>query len=128
MIDIDNMTIKELRDLQALAKSIFGAASPQPDTVERFDEKPVIVRSYGAGLFFGYIVWKVQNEVECVRCRRIWNWKGANTASEIALNGVIAQGSRVAEATPRHRILDVIEIIDAQPSCVKALEAAKWQP
>ena len=121
-IDIGQLTFAQLKEIAA----IVGGACKSKKVASTCDERPVIVRSYGAGAFFGYLAEKRGNEVLLVRCRRIWNWKGANTLSEIALHGITPQGSRVAEPTPRHRVLDVVEIIDAQPEAVKNLEAAKW--
>ncbi len=123
-IDIGDLTLAQMKEIAAIVGGTCKPKAAKP----MCDERPVIVRSYGAGAFFGYLAEKRGNEVLLVRCRRIWNWKGANTLSEIALNGITPQGSRIAEPTPRHIILDVIEIIDAQPACVKILEAAKWQP
>lgn len=122
-IDIDSLTFGQLKQIAALV----GVASPKAPKATLAPRK-VVVRSYGAGVFFGTLVAKRGNEVELTGCRRIWNWRGANTLSEIALTGITAKGSRVAKPTPRHTILDVVEIIDAQPAAVDVLEAAEWSP
>ena len=125
-INLDDLTLGQLKEITALATATGACA--KKDNATTYSELPVIVRSYGAGVFFGYLVHKVENEVDLVRCRRIWNWKGANTLSEIALRGITPKGSRVAEPTPKHKVLDVIEIIDAQPEAVRVLESARWEP
>jgi len=129
-IDIDSLTLGQLREIKALlgVRSCKAKSKRVMVRGESFEELPVIVRSYGAGVFFGYLVRKHENEVDLVRCRRIWNWKGANTLSEIALRGITPNGSRVAEPTPKHKVLDVLEIIEAQPEAVRVLESAKWAP
>jgi hypothetical protein len=127
-INLDDLTLGQLKELTALAAATGVCASASKPTVAACAELPVIVRSYGAGVFFGYLTHKHENEVDLVRCRRIWNWKGANTLSEIALRGITPKGSRVAEPTPKHKVLDVIEIIEAQPEAVRVLESARWEP
>ena len=89
--------------------------------------KAVIVRSYGAGVFFGRQVERNGTEILLENCRRIWSWKGANTLSEISLRGVGA-GSRVAEITRSHLVLDVIEVIECEEAAIASIEAAGWAP
>ena len=86
--------------------------------------KPVIVRTYSAGVHFGYLVKRYGKEVVLERSRRIWYWKGANTLSEIALHGVGA-GSKIAEPVSI-TLTEAIEVINCTPAAVKSLEAATW--
>lgn len=123
-IDINELTYGQLTEIAER----FGAAPKAKAKPHRSLGKKVIVRSYGAGVFYATLVAKRGNEVDLTDCRRIWNWKGANTLSEIALSGIVAQGSRVAEPTPTHTVLDVLEIIECSAAAVKALDAARWQP
>jgi len=85
----------------------------------------VIVRTYSAGVHFGYLVKRLDKEVHLTRSRRIWSWCGANTLSEIATFGV-AEGSRVA--VPVDIILtEAIEIISCAKTAVANLDNAKWK-
>lgn len=87
--------------------------------------KPVIVRTFSAGVFFGYLVSREGREVTLERARRIWRWYGANTLSEIAAFGLDAKTSRVA--TPVSIVLtEAIEIIDCSHTAVDSIGAAKW--
>lgn len=87
--------------------------------------KPVIVRTFSAGVHFGYLRRREGKEVELERSRRIWRWYGAWTLSEIAANGLDIDKSKVAE--PVDIVLtEAIEIIDCTPASVESLEAAKW--
>ena len=86
--------------------------------------RPVIVRTYSAGVHFGYLQGRNGQEVALVRSRRIWSWRGANTLSEIALHGVGA-GSRLAEPVSI-TLTQAIEIIDCAPAAVENLEATTW--
>lgn len=87
--------------------------------------KPVIVRTYSAGVHFGYLAAKNGKEVSLTGSRRIWYWKGANTLSEIALRGVGA-GSKIAERV-NLVLTEAIEIIDCTKEAALNLEAAVWQ-
>lgn len=86
--------------------------------------RPVIVRTYSAGVHFGYLVKREGKEVVLERSRRIWYWRGANTLSEIALHGV-GSGSKIAEPVSI-TLTEAIEVIECAPAGVKSLEAAKW--
>jgi hypothetical protein len=128
-IDLNSLTLGQLKEIKALLGVRSCKVKAKPTNVfwtESFENDPVIVRSYGAGVFFGYLSKKHDNEVLLLRCRRIWGWKGANTLSEIALHGLLPEGSRVSERTARHRVLDVLEIIDVTHEAMKVLESAVW--
>jgi hypothetical protein len=86
--------------------------------------RPVIVRTYSAGVHFGYLKSRAGKEVVLERSRRIWSWRGANTLSEIALHGVGA-GSRVAEPVTI-TLTEAIEVIECSPDGAEVMEAAKW--
>lgn len=87
-------------------------------------QRPVIVRTYSAGVFFGFLAARRGQEVDLTAARRVWSWKGANTLSEMALRG-IATGSKVADPVTV-TLLQAIEIIDCAPEAVTCFEAAKW--
>ena len=88
-------------------------------------EKPVIVRTYSAGVHFGYLARREGEEVDLVRSRRIWRWVGAWTLSEIATTGLDAAKSKVA-APVSITLTEAIEIIDCTPAAVASLEGAQW--
>lgn len=48
----------------------------------------VIVRTYSAGVFMGYL--KERNGKECVlvNARRLWQWSGAASLSQLSVDGV----------------------------------------
>lgn len=87
--------------------------------------KAVLVRTYSAGVHFGYLVSREGKEVALERSRRIWRWYGANTLSEIATAGLDIIKSRVG--APVNIVLtEAIEVIDCTPEAVENLESAKW--
>ena len=48
----------------------------------------VLVRTYSAGVFAGYLKDRDGKEVELVKARRLWRWYGASCLSQIAQEGV----------------------------------------
>ena len=48
----------------------------------------VIVRTYSAGVHFGYLKSRDGKEVTLVKSRRVWYWSGAASLSEMAVRGV----------------------------------------
>lgn len=87
--------------------------------------KPVIVRTYSAGVHFGYLARRDGKEVDLIKSRRIWSWQGANTLSEIATIGFDSKRSRVAVPVSI-TLTEAIEIIDCTDAGVAAIEAAEW--
>lgn len=50
--------------------------------------KYVIVRTYSAGVFAGFLQSKKGKEVVMRNARRLWYWKGAASLSQLAVDGV----------------------------------------
>ena len=48
----------------------------------------VIVRTYSAGVFAGYLQKREGQEVIVRNARRLWYWKGAASLSQLAMEGV----------------------------------------
>ena len=89
------------------------------------EHKAVIVRTYSAGVHFGYLVHRDGKEVTLERSRRIWRWYGAWTLNEIATAGLDIKQSKIG--APVNIVLtEAIEIIDCTPTAVESLEKAKW--
>ena len=47
----------------------------------------VLVRTYSAGVFVGYLKSRDGKEVELLDARRIWYWSGAASLSQLATDG-----------------------------------------
>jgi hypothetical protein len=73
----------------------------------------VIVRTYSAGVFAGYIESRNGREVVMTNARRLWYWEGAASLSQLAMEGV-SKPEKCKFPCEVHRIelLEVIEIID----------------
>lgn len=92
--------------------------------------KAVLVRSYAAGVHYGYLKSKVSElngvNVVLVNTRRIWYWNGANSISQIALEGVKdPDGCKISVIIPENEIINCVEII---PLTEKALESLNKVP
>jgi hypothetical protein len=48
----------------------------------------VIVRTYSAGVFAGYLKDRQGKEVILINARRLWYWEGAASLSQLAMEGV----------------------------------------
>lgn len=95
------------------------------ETTEANGLKPVIVRTFSAGVHFGYLVRRDGKEVELKNSRRIWRWYGANSCSGLASQGLSIEKSTVA--APVDIILtEAIEIISCTDNAVASIEAATW--
>lgn len=87
--------------------------------------KPVIVRTYSAGVHFGYLKRREGKEVDLINSRRIHYWHGANSCSGLASKGLNISESRAADPVSI-TLTEAIEIIDCTPEAVAILEEAVW--
>ncbi|KKK57186.1 hypothetical protein LCGC14_3057000 [marine sediment metagenome] len=72
----------------------------------------VLVRTYSAGVHFGYLEKRDGKEVTLRKSRRIWYWKGACSVSQIAVDGVTAPDEcKIAIEVDSITLIEAIEII-----------------
>lgn len=91
--------------------------------------KYVIVRTYSAGVFAGYLESQEGQEVVMRNARRLWYWDGANSLSELAMDGVSKpQNCKFPKEVTKIKLLNAIEIIDATEKCQKSIFGVKeWK-
>lgn len=87
--------------------------------------KQVIIRTYSAGVHFGYLVKRNGKEVELSGARRLWRWFGAWTLNEVATAGIDVSKSKVG-APVNITLTEAIEIIDCTPAAAASIESATW--
>jgi len=88
------------------------------EEIDRF----VIVRTYSAGVFAGYMEKHDGKEVTLRNARRIWYWEGANTLSQLAVEGT-NQPEKCKFAIPVNVILtEAIEILHVNEKAKKNIE------
>ena len=94
--------------------------------------KKCIIRSYGAGVFFGTLVdkqdAKAGTEVELANARRIHYWDGACSCSDLALIGTTKPDNcRFTKPVESIVIANVIEIIPCTEKAIESIEAVpEW--
>jgi hypothetical protein len=87
----------------------------------------VVVRTYSAGVHIGYLKSRKGKEVELVNSRRLYSWSGANSLSQVAIDGV-GKDSRLAMILPLIVLTEAIEIIPTSQKAKSAIEAiAIWK-
>lgn len=76
------------------------------------DLKYVIVRTYSAGVFAGYIKERNGKEAIILNARRIWFWEGAASLSELAMKGTSKpEGCKFPCEVDEIIVTEVIEIL-----------------
>ena len=90
--------------------------------------KAVIVRTYSAGVFYGYLESRNGQEVVLRNARRMWQWFGASL-SECAQSGTPDKSKcKFPEAVDRVELLQAIEILDLTDKAKKSLdEVPTWK-
>lgn len=84
----------------------------------------VIVRTYSAGCFAGELISRNGKEVTLKNARRLWQWSGAASLSQLAVDGTNAPAScKFPAPTPNHELTEAIEIIDATPTARASIES-----
>lgn len=90
----------------------------------------VIVRSYGAGVFAGYLKEsdRATNTVVLDGCIRMWRWTGCSL-SQVANDGVAGSGeNKFGMETQNHEIQKVLEIIPCTEKARIAIQGVKkWK-
>ena len=101
--------------------------------IEKLIGKKVIIRSYGAGVFFGTLneVEKSDDKytVELLNCRRLWRWYGACSITQLAVDGTNRPGNCMFTITePSIVVSSVIEIHECTEKSIQSIESVKeWK-
>ena len=131
-----NMKCCELyTDEQAkLVEIVEKWAKEHPEETGQGQQKPeqgqkYIVRADRAGVFFGEIESRTGSEVTMRNVRRIWRWEGANSLSQLAVDGTRAGNiCKFSVAVESMTILGVIEIIPCTAKATKSIsEVPEWR-
>jgi hypothetical protein len=92
-------------------------------------KKYVIVRTYSAGVFAGFLESRNGQEVVMTEARRLWFWQGASSLSQLAVDGTSKpKACKFPVAVPRVELLQAIEILDVSEKAKASIEAVPvWQ-
>ena len=83
----------------------------------------VVVRTYSAGVFYGYLADREGKEVVLKKAKRIWAWFGAASLSQLAVEGVSRPSEcKIPVAVETITLTEAIEIIPLTDKAFKSLE------
>lgn len=110
-------------------KTYVEAGSAQTMATKTDGLTYVVVRSRDAGCHAGYLKKDNETSVELVNSRRLWNWRGAKTLSELAINGVEKPSEcRFGIELPYLKIVNHCEVIHASELAMKSIQGvAVWK-
>ena len=89
----------------------------------------VIVRTYSAGVFAGYVESRNGQEVVMRKARRIWYWDGAASLSQLAMEGTSKpENCKFPCEVDKVELLNVIEILNCTKKAEKSIKGVKvWK-
>ena len=72
----------------------------------------VIVRTYSAGVFAGYLKERNGKEGVVLQARRLWYWDGAASLSELAMSGVSKpENCKFPEEVTQIILTEIVEVL-----------------
>ena len=121
MLNIDDLTIGQLKQIQAMAFSGKDTAMTHP-----FIGKYVIARCYSAGVHAGEVVSVDGENVVLKNSRRLWSWKAKDG---VALSGVAQFGvksdSKLDVVNPEIYLTGVCELIPTTTAAQETINGQK---
>jgi hypothetical protein len=125
MFDIEQLTLKQIREIAALVNGTVQ--QPSANTAPHpFVGKYVIARCYAAGVHAGTVVSVDGENVILKNSRRLWSWEAKDG---IALSGVaqmgIQSGSKIDVVNPEIALIGVCELIPASEVARESIDGFK---
>ena len=106
VIEVSDETFEKIKD---------QISSDEDSEVESL--KYVIVRTYSAGVFSGYLKERNGKEVTLLKARRFWYWNGAASLSQLATEGTKKPNDcKFPCEVNRVDLTEAIEILDVTSS------------
>lgn len=86
----------------------------------------VIVRSYDAGVFAGYLKTphSINDIVTLVNARRLWRWSGAASLSQLCVDGVDVDNCKFPCEVPWieiHRVCEILPVTEVAKESINAV-------
>ena len=92
----------------------------------KFIGKVCVVRANGAGVFMGEILEQNNDIVLLKDARRLWRWDGANSLSDLAVNGVSNPTQcKFPIVVDEILVFNVLEIIPATDKAIQSIKEVK---
>ena len=90
--------------------------------------KITLVRTQSAGVHFGTVKKRKGKEVTLVNARRLWSWSGACSLSQVAVDGVNLNKSKISVTVSEIILTEAIELIAMHDKAAKQMmEAEPWK-
>ena len=87
-----------------------------------------LIRTYSAGVHFGTLDSRDGKEVVLSNARRLYQWSGACSLSQVAMDGVDLANSKISVIVPKITLTEAIEIIPMSEAAAKTMmEAKSWK-
>lgn len=109
---------------------IHESAVPKPTKQASLKGLPyVLIRTYSAGVHVGYLKKREGKEVTLLNTRRIWQWDGAASLSQLALEGVTKpQNCKFTVELPSIELTEAIEILPVSEAAKESIaKVAVWK-
>ena len=92
-------------------------------------QKYVIVRTYSAGVFAGWLESRNGREVVLRNARRLWYWAGAASLSQLAMEGTSKpEDCKFPCEVSRVELLEAIEVLDVTAQAEASIKAVQiWE-
>lgn len=89
----------------------------------------VIVRTYSAGVFAGYLKSRNGQEIVLLNARRLWYWAGAASLSQLSLEGVKKPNEcKFPQEVSQVELLQTIEILPCTEEARKSIASVQnWK-
>ena len=101
-----------IKGIEYIEKTYYDRLSEERKAETLDDMEYCIVRTYSAGVFAGYVEKREGKEVTLRKVRRIWYWDGANSLSQLAVDGTLKpENCKFACEVDKILVLEAIEII-----------------
>lgn len=96
------------------------------DLIKIMSNKYVIVRTYSAGVFAGYLESQKGQEVVLKNARRLWYWEGAASLSQLAMEGVSKpEYCKFPCEVRKVKLMEAIEILDVTEKAKESIANVK---
>ena len=121
-MNLDELTLGQIKEIGVLLGNTNTVTTVK---VHPMIGKKVIIRTYSAGVWFGKLIQKDDDEVILEDARRMYQWwcKESISLSAVAVYGINQDKSRIC--VPVDRIwLKAIEILPCKDIAVKSIEEA----
>ena len=86
----------------------------------------VIIRTYSAGVFAGYLEKRDGKEVTLLKARRLWYWSGAASLSQLSVDGVSKPNDcKFPCEIEKVELTEAIEILSVTEKAQKSIASVK---